>query len=449
MKKLGRNVISAGFLLALSILVAIGVSTYRATTVLVSSGEWVAHSQEVLQMLGARLLVDLTEAQSARRGFVLSGDTFELERYQAAAGRIDADLDALDRLTKDHPMQQQRIDALKPLVAKRLALWRESVALNRAEGLQFERERQLMLEGRKLNDLIRQDVATMQAAESAILERSRKQVQESARRTLLILVTGTVASMVLLTVVFVRLRREIGPRTRMEAELRQRTADLEAANKELESFSYSVSHDLRNPLGVIEGFSEILLEEYGSTLDDTAKGYVQRVRVVAAEMAQLIQDLLHFCLAQRAEIQHEQVDLTAIADEIVEELHEIEPDRQVTFVVARGLQAIGDRGLLDVVLRNLIGNAWKFTRRQPAARIEVGTVMQGDQTAYYVRDNGIGFDMEEASKIFGAFHRLPAAQEFGGSGIGLATVQRVIHRHGGRIWAEALLGRGATFYFTL
>lgn len=449
MRHLGRHVISAGFVLALSILVAIGAWTYRATTMLVQSGQWVAHSQEVLQLLGAHLLFDLTEAQSARRGFVLSGDAFELELYETAAARIQANLVTLDRLTRDHPTHRRNIEELKPLVAKRLALWRESVALHRAGGMGWERDRQLLLEGRTLNAVIRRHVAAMQSEESAILERHRAQAEASANRALLILIAGTVASMLLLTVVFVLLRREVGRRTRMEVEIRRRTADLEAANKELESFSYSVSHDLRNPLGVIEGFGELLLEEYGSTLDDTAKSYIQRMRAVAAEMGQLIRDLLHFSLAQRSELQHEPVDLSAIADEIVEELRESEPDRQVTVVIARGLQATGDRGLLHVVLRNLIGNAWKFTGKQPAARIEVGSLSQDGRPVYYVRDNGIGFKPEDAAKVFGAFHRLPAAHEFPGTGIGLATVQRIIQRHGGRTWAEAAIGCGATFCFTL
>jgi light-regulated signal transduction histidine kinase (bacteriophytochrome) len=274
-------------------------------------------------------------------------------------------------------------------------------------------------------------------------------VEASATRALLVLVSGTVASMVLLAVVFVLLRREIGQRTRVEAELRLRTADLETANKGLEAFSYSVSHDLRNPLGVIEGFSELLLEEYGNTLDETANGYLQRLRAVAGEMDQLIKDLLQFSLAQRSELQREQVDLSAIADTVAAELREMEPDRQVTFAIARGLRAVGDRGLLDAVLRNLLGNAWKFTKKQPQARIEVGAVQQDGRPAYFVRDNGIGFNKDEAQKVFGAFQRLPAAHEFGGSGIGLATVQRIIQRHGGRVWAEAVTGQGATFYFTL
>jgi len=449
MDGLRSKVIASGFVLALLTLIAIGASTYNATRVLVNAEDWVGHNQEVLQLLGAHLVVDLTEAQSARRGFVISGDGHELERYQAAAIRIEADIDALDRLTSKRPAHQREIEKLKPLVAKRLALWRKSVAGRQAEGLQIERERAFMLDGRALNVAIQQIVRGMQTEEATVLSTNLVQVEASANRALLVLIAGTVASIALLAAVFLLLRREIGQRTHMEAELRLRTAALEAVNKELESFSYSVSHDLRNPLGVIEGFSELLVEEHGNAMDETAKGYVQRIRAVAAEMAQLIKDLLQFSLAQRSELRHESVDLSVIADSIVEELCEVEPARQVTFVVARGLQAIGDRGLLDVVLRNLIGNAWKFTTKQPAPRIEVGSVKQRDKTVYFVRDNGIGFNMDDAAKVFSAFHRLPAAQEFSGSGIGLATVQRIIQRHGGRIWAAAAAGRGATFYFTL
>jgi PAS domain S-box-containing protein len=235
----------------------------------------------------------------------------------------------------------------------------------------------------------------------------------------------------------------------LEQRVRDRTAELEAANKELETFSYSVSHDLRAPLRGIDGFSRILLEKCSAQLDDEGKDSLQRVRAASQRMGELIDDLLTLSRATRAELRRTAVDLTALAGEIVAELERVEPTRRVRWVIAPGLAATGDRQLLRVVLDNLLNNAWKFTSRQAEARIEFGA-MKGEQgCAFFVRDNGVGFDMAYAGKLFGAFQRLHATADFPGTGIGLATVQRIIHRHGGRVWAEGQVNHGATFYFTL
>jgi signal transduction histidine kinase len=231
--------------------------------------------------------------------------------------------------------------------------------------------------------------------------------------------------------------------------LHQRTGQLESTNKELEAFSYSVSHDLRAPLRSIDGFSLALLEDYGDRLDANAQDYLQRVRAATQRMGQLIDDLLSLARVTRSELHHEYVNLSALTATIVGELQRAHPDRQVEVIIAPGLVAHADARLLHVVLENLLGNAWKFTAKRPCATIEFGAVPCDGQVAYFVRDNGAGFDMAYAGKLFGAFQRLHAMTEFSGTGIGLATVQRIIHRHGGRVWAEAALEQGATFYFTV
>lgn len=232
-------------------------------------------------------------------------------------------------------------------------------------------------------------------------------------------------------------------------QLEQRVAQLNAANKELEAFSYSVSHDLRAPLRSIDGFSQALLEDYGDQLDRVGRDYLQRVRAASQRMAQLIDDLLQLSRVARNELSQQSVDLTALAKTVGAELAARHQNRAVEFVVAPNLTAYADLQLLRIVMENLLDNAWKFTRINPAARVEVGAAdYKGDHT-YFVRDNGVGFDMEYAGKLFGAFQRLHAATEFEGTGIGLATVQRIINRHGGQIEAEAVIGQGATFYFTL
>ncbi len=240
---------------------------------------------------------------------------------------------------------------------------------------------------------------------------------------------------------------------RLSAELEQRvierTVQLESANQELEAFAYSVSHDLRAPLRSMDGFSQVLLERFGEQFDERGTRYLNHIRDAAQEMGRLIDALLQLSRVSRGEMRPERVDLSGLAHSIEANLHTADPDREVQFVIDHGMAAIGDAPLLHVALENLIGNAWKYTRNSPCARIELSVTRQDAIPVFMVRDNGAGFDMAYVDKLFTPFQRLHAAGEFEGTGIGLATVQRIIHRHGGRIWAESATGQGATFCFTL
>jgi PAS domain S-box-containing protein len=245
-------------------------------------------------------------------------------------------------------------------------------------------------------------------------------------------------------------RRQVEEQIRtLNENLARRIAELDAVNKELEAFSYSVSHDLRAPLRSIDGFGQALLEEYAEHLDDTAADYLRRIRAATQRMGELIDDLLDLSRVTRREMRHEDVDLSALATTVIGDLTKAQPSRDIEVQIAAGLVGRGDAHLLRVLLENLLGNAWKFTGRQTAARVEFGARREGDRLVYYVRDNGVGFDMTYAHKLFGAFQRLHAATEFPGTGIGLATVERIVHRHGGRVWAHSEIGQGATFFFTL
>jgi light-regulated signal transduction histidine kinase (bacteriophytochrome) len=236
---------------------------------------------------------------------------------------------------------------------------------------------------------------------------------------------------------------------RLNEQLARQRDALEALNRELESFSYSVSHDLRAPLRSIDGFSQALLEDCADTLDEDGKRYLRHVREAAQEMGQLIDDLLKLARVARAEITRTDVDLTALARRVGDRLRNGDPQRTAELVFAEGVHGMGDAGLLAVVLENLLGNAWKFTSKREQARIEFGSFERASRRVYFVRDNGAGFDMAYASKLFGTFQRLHAATEFHGTGIGLATVRRIIARHGGQVWAEGHVDQGAGFYFTL
>lgn len=248
---------------------------------------------------------------------------------------------------------------------------------------------------------------------------------------------------------FTAVLRDITERKRAEAALKDYARQLEGLNKELEAFSYSVAHDLRAPLRAIDGFSQVLLEDYGDKLESQAQDHLRRVRAGSQRMARLIDDMLTLSRITRAELRHERVDLSAVAQEVAAELRGTQPERQVEFDVASGLVVRGDSRLLRVVMENLFGNAWKFTGKKPRAKIEFGLTQYDGKAAYFVRDDGAGFDMAYADKLFGAFQRLHSPTEYPGTGIGLATVQRIVHRHGGRVWAEGKPDRGATFYFTL
>jgi PAS domain S-box-containing protein len=236
---------------------------------------------------------------------------------------------------------------------------------------------------------------------------------------------------------------------RLNQNLELNAARLEAANRELEAFAYSVSHDLRAPLRGIDGFSQALLEDYSDRVDAQGKDYLKRVREASQRMGHLIDDILSLSRVSRSEMRKERINLTEIANTIASELRNTSPNRDVEIVIAEGVYANGDQRLLRLVLENLLINAWKFTSKQPRSNIEFGITTINEQEAYYVRDNGAGFDMAFAKKLFGAFQRLHPEKEFPGTGIGLATVQRIIHRHSGKVWAEADVGKGATFYFTL
>jgi signal transduction histidine kinase len=257
------------------------------------------------------------------------------------------------------------------------------------------------------------------------------------------------------------LRQEMAERVRAQAlvqrmadELEQRvaerTAQLESANAELEAFSYSVSHDLRAPLRSVEGFSQAMLEDCGERLDETGRGYLERIRSGGQRMGRIIDDLLKLSRANRGELGREEIDLSALCARIAADLARARPFPPVQVLVQPGMRVRGDSGLMQVLLENLLGNAWKFTSKCVSPRIQAGeTLLPGGGRAFFIRDNGAGFSMAQADRLFHAFHRLHTEAEFQGTGIGLTIVQRIVRRHGGQVWAEAEPGQGAAFFFTV
>ena len=253
--------------------------------------------------------------------------------------------------------------------------------------------------------------------------------------------------------VLISVESAAGRKLERDAELERRVAErngqLEAAQRELETFSYSISHDLQAPLRHINGFSQALLDDYAQTLDQQAQEYLTRISQAASKMSQLIEAIQQLSRVTRSELSPQQVSLSVAAQVIALELKRAAPQRQVEFVLAEGVSVEADPRLARQLLEILIGNAWKFSSKEEEARIEFGVLKSDAETLYFVRDNGVGFDMAYAEKLFSIFHRLHRADEFEGTGVGLAIAHRIVSRHGGRIWAESAPGRGATFYFTL
>jgi signal transduction histidine kinase len=292
---------------------------------------------------------------------------------------------------------------------------------------------QLMKQHDELHEqavLLEEEVAERQAAQENLQEQAIQLEEEIAERRMVQLE--------------IRALNE-----QLEQRVAERTAQLEAANTELEAFSYSVSHDLRTPLRGIDGFSQALLEDYAEVLDEQGKDYLRRVRDASQRMALLIDDMLKLSRVTRSDMTVEAVDLSALARSVAEELQRTQPERQVVFVIPGGLTTRGDQRLLRAALENLLGNAWKFTGQKQQPVIEFGCGEGASRKTYFVRDNGAGFDMAYGDKLFVPFQRLHGHREFIGTGIGLSIVQRIMIRHGGRIWAEGAPGKGATFYFTL
>jgi light-regulated signal transduction histidine kinase (bacteriophytochrome) len=235
----------------------------------------------------------------------------------------------------------------------------------------------------------------------------------------------------------------------LEQEVNERTKELALANKELEAFSYSVSHDLKAPLRTIEGFSLALEEDYGHQLDETALHYLSRVRAGSEKMSQLISNLLQLSRVTRLELNKQAIDLSSLADKILNDLQDDDSHRDVQIDIHKGLHATGDPVLIEILLDNLISNAWKYSQKVPTAIIEIGSHSHLGNIVFYIKDNGAGFNMKYASQLFKPFNRLHSAEEFDGTGIGLATVSRIIERHHGKIWVNSEQGKGTTFYFTL
>jgi len=434
--------------LALLLLVAISYVSYRSTVSFAESARLVDHTHLVIKQIN-QVLADVRDAETAQRGYLITGDMSFLQPYDAVVTRLPDELTLLRELVRDNPAQQQAISDLDDLIVRKMRLLRLGIdTLAQRKGIDNAEVIALVGgEGRQLMYQIRTQVERMIAAEESLLVQRAETLESGTRATKRWILLGNLLAAILLLTAFFVVLREISEHRRTNRELAASAAQLELTNKELESFSYSVSHDLRSPLRAIDGYSRIFEEDFADRLDDEGMRLLGVIRSSSKKMGQLIDDLLSFSRMGRKHVDASMVDMNMLVDEVWKEVsigHEgVKLDKQT-------LPAVwGDRALLRQVLLNLLSNAVKYSSNNTAPIVEMRAEKKANEIIYCVRDNGVGFDMRFYNKLFGVFQRLHTENEFPGTGVGLAIAQRVIVRHGGRIWADSKLGEYAAFYFSL
>jgi signal transduction histidine kinase len=441
--------------LVLIVLVCIATLSFWSEVRSEKDRDWIEHTHLTIERLQA-IRIDIARAESAQRSFVLTGQDGYLGVYGTCVNKLGRDITTVRHLTSDNPGQQQAISRLEPLITGRVAELADGIALrkqNRApgvEGLTHGNEHEVWM------DQIGTEITGMRHTEAQLLSKRLDLAKASTRRVKIVIVCGNALAILILLMAARMIDRESGRRNLAEQELKhsneqlgRRSAELLDANIELESFAYSVAHDLRAPLRHIAGYSDMLAQDYAPQLDAEALRCLGEIEGGACKMGQLVDDLLHLSKVGQRKLTIQDTPLGSLLGQVIKDLEPECLGRDVVWRVGDLFSAECDPGLMKQVFVNLLSNAVKYTRTQEHAVIEVGQVRQNDEQVVFVRDNGVGFDMQYAGKLFGVFQRLHKARDFEGTGVGLAIVQRIIRKHGGRIWAEAELNRGATFFFTL
>jgi signal transduction histidine kinase len=499
-----RRRVAGGFIVAAVMTVFLGFLSWRSAQLAANDADWVTHTYAVMGAIELMSKhVDAVEVSA--RTFALTGQDSSLTEYETARGTIAQDKDALRPLTADNPNQQRRLDVLEIQVRSALKL-AETIVAKRRQSQAVPGANEIH-ETERLMNAVTVTGQEMHAEEVQLLSRRTQRTRTGRRFTTFVIVVGILVGAGLLALARLAinheldvsaqgraqistlnteleqrvelrtaaLQSEIAERKEIEHELHklkdemeervvERTVQLETANKELEAFSYSVSHDLRAPLRHIGGFSKLLVEEFGSSLDPNAKHYVERIQSGTQKMGVLVDELLNLARVGRHALSLQPTRLNSIVAEVIAILAPDSQGRQIEWAIADLPAVECDPVLVKQVFQNLLSNALKFTRPRAGADgsaraetpastldavIEVSHKEEDGQPVFMVRDNGVGFSMKYVDKLFGVFQRLHSAEEFEGTGIGLVTVQRIVQKHGGRVWAEAAPGKGATFYFTL
>ncbi len=438
-----------GFSLALSLLIAMGELSYQNIEHQADAANWVEHTHQVTEQLTA-ILSTVQNVDSSVRSFVLTGEEAALQPYSGAMQTLPAQMEAMGRMVPDNPPQLIRLKELHADIDQRMAQARMRVQQRHDLGAGALESKYITPVALRLMENVRNDVAAMTAAESKLLSERLHTLKVARRRSLVLQTVGGMISLGLLLAVFAGLVVQILRANRAEQDAQRSNMQLKDANNEMRAFSYSVAHDLRAPLRAINGFAQVIVEDHEKNLPEEGRRALNRITSNASMMAQIIDDLLSLSKISYQPLRVAKVEMNELVRGVYQELAEAQKGRVVACALGDLPPATGDPNLLRQVWVNLIGNALKFTREREHASIEIGGNVAGPEFAtYFIRDNGAGFDMQYANKLFGAFQRLHRPTEFEGTGIGLALVQRIIHRHGGTIWAEGQEGAGARFAFTL
>jgi signal transduction histidine kinase len=476
---------------ALLIVICVGTLSFWSEVWNEKDREWVTHTLLVVEKLQA-IRIDITQAETGHRGYMLTGQDRYLELYRAGADQVRQDMKELPDLIVDDPRERKATQRLEPLIAARLAELADGIEVRRQSGLPAGVEAVARANnGEKWMGQIAAQIGEMRATQELLLSRRQETAAASTRKIKVVIVLGNALAVLILLVKGFVIHWETGMRNLAEQDLKQanerlegrtseletrtaellasnkklenrtaellasnsklenRTAELLEANVEMESFAYSVAHDLRAPLRHIAGYSNVLTQDYGPQLGGEGRRYLGKLVDGAQRMGRLVDDLLNLSKIGRQELALEATPLELLVRQAVEELAPEGPGREIEWRIGDLFIAKCDPGLMRQVFVNLLSNAVKYSGKREHAVIEVGQVMQNGERVVFVRDNGVGFEMQYAGKLFGVFQRLHKAGDFEGTGVGLAIVQRIIRKHGGRIWAEAELDKGATFFFTL
>ncbi len=455
----------------LIVILNLWVAVHSLGTMFVAAN-WLNHTMRVLaEVEGADEQVAITD--SALRGYLLIASEISGQRFQASKQRLMVRLESMSVLTADNASQRARIDLLRRATADKFAAMDQVYQLRSTRSLASMPSSAMALaiaDSPNTHASVRYLLSQFEEEERRLLTNREAEAGTARRKAIASVTLAFLLDIVLLIAAFELMRRAGEDREllaeravevaalneqlqagneALEERVAQRTRELEVSNQELQAFSYSVSHDLRAPLRTIDGFSLALEEDFAEVLNDEGRDYIRRVRSGVQRMGTLIDALLQLSRVTRTEVQRETVNLSQLATQIFDELRANDAGQQVTFIAEENVIAEADPRLMRVAFENLLGNALKFTSKTPEAEIHFGAISQGERTVYSIRDNGAGFDMQYVDRLFTAFQRLHGDRDYKGSGIGLATVSRIIRRHSGKIWAEGETGKGATFYFTL
>jgi signal transduction histidine kinase len=447
----------------------------RELKTLFTAQRWRAHTLEVITHTKA-LELSVTHADSAVRGYLLVGSPIFEQRYRQSINNVDSETAQIRQLTGDNVSQLRRLDYLHSRIMVKFSALDSGIAIRNGGGGSLVPS----LLDPTLSDspdggpTVAYMIAQVEAEEQRLLDERTRDAAHAQTAVWVSFIGASLLDILLILTAFeflIRITKDryaLAERSAeivtlnselkslnadLESRVEQRTRELAVSNQELEAFSYSVSHDLRAPLRTIDGFSLALMEDFSDKLNEEGRDYIGRVRNGVQRMGTLIDALLQLSRVTRTELQRERVDLSQLATLVFNELQAASPERDILFLPQPGVLVEADSRLVRIALENLIGNAYKFTSRTENSKIEFGSLAGSDQhagqTVYFIRDNGAGFDMHYVDRLFTAFQRLHGDRDFKGSGIGLATVSRIIRRHHGTVWAESELGHGATFFFTL